>query len=124
LRAKQNTAAHCRRFAGQCRISATTEGDLATRAVIAGAYVSYTGIKRDENDFYPEKFDATHVLFNAHRVFPSECLYVTDHPLKVLRGHQDGIVNAVSIFGVYDADRLLALSSFVRRRRLGRVEFF
>jgi hypothetical protein len=89
-----------------------------------GAYVSYTGIKRDESDFYPEKFDATHVLFNAHRVFPAECLYVTNHPLKVLRGLQDGIMNAVSIFGVYDADRLLALSSFVRRRRLGRVEFF
>jgi hypothetical protein len=37
LRAKQNTAGHCRRFGGQCRISATTKGDLPTHALIADA---------------------------------------------------------------------------------------
>ncbi len=89
-----------------------------------GALLSHVGVKARERDSYPDGFDGRQVLFNAHRVFPAECLYVTDSPLKVLRAHQDGPVNAVSIFGVFDADRLFALSSFVRRRKIEWVKFF
>lgn len=89
-----------------------------------GALLSHVGVKAGERDSYPDGFDGRQVLFNAHRVFPADCLYVTDSPLNVLRAHQEGRVNAVSIFGVYDADRLFALSSFVRRRKIEWVKFF
>ncbi len=89
-----------------------------------GAYLSHVAVKAGERDSYPEKFDGRQIFFNAHRVFPAECLYGTDAPLNVLRAHQDGLVNAVSIFGTYDADRLYGLSYFVRRRKIARVEFF
>jgi len=89
-----------------------------------GTVISHVAVKAGAPDSYPEEFDGKALLFNAHRVFPAECLYVTDTPLNVLRAHQDGIVNAVAIFGVYDADRLHALSNFIRRRQIGRVEFF
>ncbi len=89
-----------------------------------GKFLAHVAMKAGERDSYPDGFDGKHLLFNAHRVFPAECLYVTDAPLNVLRAHQDGIVNAVSIFGAYDADRLHALSNFIRRRQIARVEFF
>lgn len=89
-----------------------------------GKPVAHVAVKADETESYPDGFDGKALFFNVHRVFPAECLYVTDSPLNVLRAHQDGIVNAVAIFGVYDADRLHALSIFIRRRSIERVEFF
>jgi DNA primase len=89
-----------------------------------GKYLSHVAVKAGEGDRYPDEFDGRLLLFNVHRVFPAECLYVTDAPLNVLRAHQDGIVNAIAIFGPYDPDRLFALANFVRRRQIGRVEFF
>ncbi len=89
-----------------------------------GAFLSHVALKAGERDHYPEGFEGNALLFNAHRVFQAECLYVTDAPLHVLRAHQDGLVNAVSIFGHYDTDRLHELSNFIRRRNIARVEFF
>ena len=88
-----------------------------------GTCVSHIAMKNGERKSYPVGFDGKGLVFNAHRVFPSQCLYVTDSPLTVLKAHQDGIVNAVSIFGIYDADRLIALANFMRRKRVERIEF-
>ncbi len=90
----------------------------------AGQFLSHVALKGGGRDHYPDGFDGKALFFNAHRVFAAECLYVTDAPLRVLQVHQDGLVNAVSIFGVYDADRLHAISNFIRRRRIARAEFF
>lgn len=89
-----------------------------------GTVISHVTVGVGERDIYPDGFDGKALFFNAHRVFPAESLYVTVAPVNVLRAHQDGIVNAIAIYGEYDADRLFALSSFVRRRKITRVEFF
>ncbi len=66
--------------------------------MLKGSSVS-TSRQAGERDHYPDGFDGKAILFNAHRVFQAEGLYVTDAPLHVLQAHQEGIVNAVSIFG-------------------------
>jgi len=89
-----------------------------------GACISHVAVMDGGYHTYPDGFDGRGLFFNAHRIFPANHLYVTYSPLMVLKAHQEGIVNAVAVFGAYDAERLIALANFVRRKRVERVEFF
>ncbi len=89
-----------------------------------GSCISHVAVTDGGYHTYPEGFDGKGMFFNAHRIFPADHLYVTYSPLMVLKAHQEGIVNAVAIFGAYDAERLIALANFMRRKRVERVEFF
>ena len=54
-------------------------------------------LKENENPVlkFPKEFDASHLIFNAHRVGKGE-LYLVSDPLKVLAAYEAGIENCVS----------------------------
>lgn len=92
-----------------------------------GQLVGYCGIavKDDQSPrlAFPNGFEHTHFLWNAHQVEPEDLLYVTREPLEALLAAQNGIENVVSFFGEITADALEVLRLLMDQKQIPHVEF-
>ena len=92
-----------------------------------GQLVGYCGIavKDDQQPrlAFPNGFQHTAFIFNAHNVEAGDLLYVTREPLEAIIATQNGIENVVSFFGEVTADALEVLKLLMDEKQVPQVEF-
>ena len=109
-----------------------SDGPLRERLVIpvhteAGQLLGFVGVALDDAKPYlrfTEGLEGRPVVFNAHRIRPSERISLYKDILTVLFRFQEGESNAVSMFGSeFTGSKLAALNHFLERTNVSSVSF-
>lgn len=123
LGVQQSTAAHFGAgYAGKGMMRGRFAIPIHTRT---GELIAYCGRALGEEVpvmMFPQNFNPSHFIFNAHRIEQDDVLYVVRDPLHVLSAFENGVTNVVSFLSDITAESLDALSVLMTEKGVPSIE--